>query len=286
LSFELFEAHFQDVYLDRWPRLLEVLQQKELQIARHNLFISKSSSSSELFQNLKDCFQWTGGEIVRSPENLLEYYIMDPASVVAARALQVQAGDRVLDMCAAPGGKTLILAEALREEGEITANEISAARRERLKKVIQQYIPRNIRDRVWVTGKDGGLLAVQNREKFDRVLLDAPCSGERHLLANKAEMTEWTLKRSSKLAQRQYALLTGAIEAAKVGGRIVYSTCSISPLENDGVIRRILEKKKDRIQVLGYIPEIESEKTDFGQQYLPDRCGFGPLYFSVLEKIK
>lgn len=211
---------------------------------------------------------------------------MDPASVVAARALQVQAGDRVLDMCAAPGGKTLILAEALREEGEITANEISAARRERLKKVIQQYIPRNIRDRVWVTGKDGGLLAVQNREKFDRVLLDAPCSGERHLLANKAEMTEWTLKRSSKLAQRQYALLTGAIEAAKVGGRIVYSTCSISPLENDGVIRRILEKKKDRIQVLGYIPEIESEKTDFGQQYLPDRCGFGPLYFSVLEKIK
>lgn len=224
-------------------------------------------------------------EIPRDPEGLLQYYVMDPASFFAARALGVRDGDQVLDMCAAPGGKSLILAEALKTSGELTANEMSEARRERLKKVIQQYIPRNVRDRVWVTGKDGGKFALTHQEKFDRILVDAPCSGERHLFEAPKELQEWKESRSEKLAQRQYALMTAALLACRPGGRIVYSTCSVSNLENDQVIQRLLKKKEGQFKVLETeLPMAGSEKTEYGIQMWPDVCEAGPIYYSVLEK--
>jgi 16S rRNA C967 or C1407 C5-methylase (RsmB/RsmF family) len=209
---------------------------------------------------------------------------MDPASYWAAKALEVWPGDQVLDMCAAPGGKSLILAEALTSSGELIANEVSEARRERLKKVIQQYVPRDIRDRIWVTGKDGGKFALTHKQKFDRILVDAPCSGERHLFETAKELQEWKVSRSEKLAQRQYALLTAALLAAKPGGRIVYSTCSISDLENDLVIERLLKKKEGQFEVLeSSLPMTEAERTRFGIQMWPDRCEAGPIYYSVLQ---
>src|SRR5690606_34191383 len=122
--------------------------------------------------------------------------IMDPASVMVARALEAQSGDRVLDMCAAPGGKSLILIEALKEDGQIFCNDLSPERRERLKKVIQQYVPRDVRNRVWVTGKDGVQFGLKEPESFDRVLLDAPCSGERHILENATAQAEWSPRRT------------------------------------------------------------------------------------------
>ena len=285
MAYEEFNQYYSQIYGERWPLLLESLLRKEKQVARRNQFLPALDRAMAPAA-IAGCFEWGGGEIPRSEENLLEYYIMDPASVLAARALAVQSGDVVLDMCAAPGGKMLILAEALCSAGEITGNEISVGRRERLKKVIQQYIPREVRNRVWLTGKDGGLFAIQAKEKFDRVLLDAPCSGERHLLQDTTEMKEWKINRTKKLAQRQHALLTAALEAIKIGGRIVYSTCSISPLENDQVVEKVLEKKKGRLRIIEHVPEVLGEKTELGWQYFPDRCQFGPLYFSVLERIK
>lgn len=282
-----FDSYYQNIFNDRWEPLKQSLLAAERQVARWNQFVAFKAQTEfgEAFETLPQSFMLkNSSEISRSEENLLSYYVMDPASQFAARALEVQPGDVVLDMCAAPGGKTLILAEALREDGEIFANEMSEARRERLKKVIQQYIPRTIRDRVWVTGKDGGKFALTHKEKFDRILVDAPCSGERHLLDSPKDLADWSPSRSEKLAQRQYALLTAALLAVKPGGRIVYSTCALSPMENDGVIARLL-KKKDGFRVLPPVaPVAEAELTEFGVQFLPDRCGYGPIYYSVLEK--
>jgi 16S rRNA C967 or C1407 C5-methylase (RsmB/RsmF family) len=209
---------------------------------------------------------------------------MDPASVIVARALEVKNGDRVLDMCAAPGGKTLILAEALKNQGEIFANDLSPERRDRLKKVIQQYKPPNNRDRVWVTGKDVLQFGLREPSSFDKVLLDAPCSGERHVLENKKAQEEWSPRRGENLATRQYALLCAALLAVKPGGRIVYSTCSINPAENDGVIDKLLRKKKDAAKVIPVETHELGEKTSHGCIFLPDQCGFGPLYYTVLER--
>lgn len=266
-----FENHFSEIYGDRWPALRASLHSPEQMIRRPNAFAGVSDFS-------------TSGAAVRTENGLLDVYVMDAASIAAARALDVRPGDRVLDLCAAPGGKTLVLAEALfsggSRDGELIANEPSNDRRERLTKVIQQYLPRDVRDHVFVRGLDGVQFGLREEESYDRILVDAPCSGEKHLLENKEELALWGVKRSEGLAMRQYALLAAAWLAVKPGGRIVYSTCSISPEENDGVIGRLIKKKKTPrvVAVEG------AEKTEFGAQFFPDRGGAGPIYFAAIEK--
>lgn len=289
-----FEEFYQSVYGDRWPRLRDALLKKEIQAARWNAF--RGAPPTDLKPTLlENCFPSEGVQPLRDDSGLLDFYVMDPASVVVARALDVQPADRVLDMCAAPGGKALVLSESIGEDGELIANEISEGRRDRLTKVIQQYVPRDRRDQIWVKGADGVRFGLKEPGSFDRVLLDAPCSGERHLLETPKEYDAWTVKRTKGLAQRQYALICGALLALKPGGRLVYSTCALSQFENDGVVEKFLKKKGDQIQSLPAeevyrstaktLTEIEYEKTEYGLIFLPDRCGFGPMYFSVLERL-
>lgn len=286
-----FYLYFQNIYKDRWPALYLSLLKEERQVARKNQWTAEESNRSwqdfEVNPELPNCYWIPEGGTVqtqRNPDELLDIYVMDPASVMVARALEAQDGDRLLDMCAAPGGKSLVLIEALRTQGEIFCNDLSPERRERLKKVIQQYVPRHIRDRVWVTGKDGVQFGLKEPNSFDRVLLDAPCSGERHILENVTAQKEWSARRTEHLATRQYALLSAAFLAVRPGGRIVYSTCSISPIENDGVVGKLLKKKKDKVRLLSSPLGVGGEKTEFGVAYMPDRCGFGPLYFATIEK--
>lgn len=282
-------SYYADQWGERWNALRESLARPERQVARRNLFSDVATESLDAFKGLElpSCFEVTPDmrqALPRGTEGLLGFYILDPASVWIARALEVQPGDTVLDMCAAPGGKTLVLIEALKDDGEILANEPSPARRDRLMKVIQQYVPRDVRDRVRVTGKDGGLFAKTHPETFNRILVDAPCSGERHLLANAKEMENWSERRSERLAQGQYALLSGALEALKPGGVLVYSTCSLSKEENDEVLARLLKKKKGRVAIEKLAAPEGAEETEHGLFFLPDRCGFGPLFVSRLRK--
>lgn len=288
-----FYQHFHKIYGERWPGLYAALLKPEVQVARENRLSATSENDNRAWRDLpvkselSGCHWLTSGtgfSPERNADELLDVYVMDPASVMVARALEVQSGDRVLDMCAAPGGKSLVLIEALAEEGEIFCNDLSPERRERLKKVIQQYVPRTVRDRVWVTGKDGVQFGLKEPESFDRVLLDAPCSGERHILENASAQAEWSPRRTEHLASRQYALLAGALLATRPGGRIVYSTCSISPTENDEVVRKLLKKKKAEVRLLEAPVGVGGERTELGVAYMPDTCGFGPLYFAVIEK--
>lgn len=276
-----FNDFFLEVYQGRWEKLLNSLELKERKVLRRCFNDSCSLD-----------FLWLDEEnkhfpCSRDENGLLQYYAMDLASIFAAAALDVQKGDQVLDMCAAPGGKSLVLIEGLHGEGQILLNEISKGRRDSLKKVIQQYVPRDIRDCVEIKGKDGLKYGLIAKDSFDRILVDAPCSGERHLIQAPEELEKWTPKRTKRLAGKQYGLLCSAMLALKSGGSVVYSTCSISPLENDEIIRKILDKKSDMIEL--DLPENSfedfAERTEFGYIFLPDRCGFGPLYFSRLKKL-
>lgn len=295
---ESFSTYFRGIYNDRWDSLYLALQAKPTQVFRANFFAKDGDfhllKPSRVF--LDRCYEERTP--IMGALGLLDGYVMDPASVVAARALQVQQGDRVLDMCAAPGGKSLILTEGISESGELFSNDISAARRARLTEVIKKYIPRDVRSRIWVTGKDAVQFGLREANSFDRVLLDAPCSGERHLLeGEKKHLEDWSPRRTEHMASRQYSLLAAALLACRFGGRIVYSTCSMSPAENDGVIQKLIKKKKDQVQLIDVTPgmaldmaldmalENGMEKTQFGYQFLPDRCGFGPIYFCILEKV-
>ena len=127
-------------------------------------------------------------------ERLIRPYRMDRASVLAARFLPLPEEGRVLDACAAPGGKTLVLASRKADLPGValTANELSAERRRRLKAVLTDHLPPDLAARVAVTGFDAAARAGRERDAWEAILLDAPCSSERHVLASPAHMALWS----------------------------------------------------------------------------------------------
>lgn len=282
----LFETYFQKKYSERWMQLKEYLLIPEKQVLRVNQFSSESVKADlKICEFLSNCY-WRpeSYKLDKNAEGLYSFYVMDPASVIVALALEAQADENILDMCAAPGGKSLILAEAMRT-GSLISNEISESRRERLLRVFHEYIPKEERLFISVKGLDANQYGIRMPDSFDRILADVPCSGERHLLENSKEFLLWTEKRTKNLAVRQYSILSSAWFAVKPQGRIVYSTCSISPEENDAVVAKLIKKRKPQILRPDFLKKFDFlEPTEFGYQILPDRCGFGPMYFSVIEK--
>jgi 5-methylcytosine rRNA methyltransferase NSUN4 len=281
-----FEIYFEKIYSGRWQALKKALTYPEKQILRPNLFFKTDTNKLQPCDFLPNCY-WRPEDyrLEKNDQGLYPFYIMDPASLIVAMALEVQSTDQVLDMCAAPGGKTLILAERISDDGQLISNEMSDSRRERLTRVLHEYIPRENRNYIFVKGLDGNQYGLRQPETFDRILADVPCSGERHLLENNKELSLWTEKRTQNLAVRQYSLLSSAWLALKEGGRIVYSTCSISPKENDDVIAKLIKKREPHVLRPLWLEKFDFlEKTEHGYQILPDRCGFGPMYFSVIQK--
>lgn len=287
----LFEDFFKQIYGARWERIRAALGQKPKQVLRQNNFASSYERSGlEKFPGLIGCYRKPDEfSLKKDDSGLFMDYVMDPASVIVAAALDVKPEDDVLDMCAAPGGKTLVLAEQMNLEGNtsgtLIANEFSKERRERLSRVLQEYVPRDKRLFITVKGLDANQYGLRWANSYDRVLADVPCSGERHLLENPSEYSLWTEKRTKNLAVRQYSILSSAWLSVRSGGRIVYSTCSISPLENDDVVAKLVKKRKveiirpDWLADLGFL-----EHTQYGYAILPDTDGFGPMYFSVIQK--
>ncbi len=273
---EAFDHHYSKIYGERWPQLKAALKTNH-QVAFEPGFPQRPIADMKPHQ---------AGEAPERLENgLLREYFLDPASVLVARSLPVETADKVLDMCAAPGGKSLVLYSRLSPSAEIICNETSKPRREALTKVLQNYISRDGRNRVWVRGLDGAQYGLRHREEFDAILVDAPCSGESHLLENPREMANWSPRRTQGLAIKQYSLLSSAWSAIRPGGFILYSTCTISPEENDGVIAKLLKKKKTNVRIVKPKLEIDPEWTEFGFQYFPDQYSFGPLYGCLLQKI-
>ena len=219
-------------------------------------------------------------------EGLQQPYYLDEASLQAALALDVHPGHTVLDACAAPGGKTLVLALHLAGTGELTANDRSSSRRSRLHRVLRGHLSEEHRCVITVTGHDAARWGLYEQDRFDRILLDVPCSSERHVLNNPRELAKWSSKRSRRLAVQQFAMAAAALDAVKPGGRIIYSTCSISMLENDQVMEKLLKRRAGRCRVTVPSGIPWGEPTEYGWMILPDQCGGrGPLYISVITKV-
>jgi 16S rRNA C967 or C1407 C5-methylase (RsmB/RsmF family) len=215
---EKFNTFYHDIYQSRWEKLKTALLSPE-----HYQVSFEVEAEDTPIHNLKR--HQPGQQPQRLENGLLKEYFLDPASLLVAQALPLEKAQRVLDMCAAPGGKSLALYAKLRNmssSAELILNEISQPRRESLTKVIQNYIPRESRDRIWVKGMDGVRYGLQQPEGFDAILLDAPCSGEGHLMENNKEMEVWSPQRTKGLAIKQYSLLSSAWMALRPGGFILY----------------------------------------------------------------
>ena len=166
-------------------------------------------------------------------------YIQDPATTLAPCMADIKGGERILDMCAAPGGKTLILAERLRESGKLVAADRSARRQELTR---ENFRNRNLDCEIIVSAAKSLALPA---ESFDIILLDVPCTNTgvfRHKADALWRFSEKELKDTLKL---QYEILEKAAEFVAPGGQIVYSTCSVENEENQLQIEKFLSNNKD-----------------------------------------
>lgn len=166
------------------------------------------------------------------------YYIQEPSAMAVAALAAPKSGEKVLDLCAAPGGKTTHLASQMKGEGLLVANEIHPARA----KILSQNVERmGIRNAV-VTNEDPLSLKAYFPEFFDRVVVDAPCSGEGMFRKEEAACLEWSLENVHSCAVRQRKILECAAEMLKPGGRLVYSTCTFAPEEDEETILLFLNE--------------------------------------------
>lgn len=225
-------------------------------------------------------------------DRLTEPYYMDKASIIAANILPISENCSVLDMCAAPGGKTLVLSLKLNGTGLLVSNDRSAARRNRLINVLDNCLPKDLRSVVKVTGHDSTQWSLHEKDCYDSILLDAPCSSERHVINDASALGQWSPNRPKMLSKQQFAMLCAALDAVKDNGYILYSTCSICDMENQAVIDRLCKKRSglfEEVDMISINKDLEnlSEPLTHGRIILPDvQDGCGPLYFCLLQKTR
>ncbi len=169
------------------------------------------------------------------------YYVQEPSAMCAAPMLEAKGGERVLDLCSAPGGKGSQLAQYLDGEGIIFLNEINFSRAKILSSNVERL---GIKNSV-VTCSSPEKLAEEFVSYFDKILVDAPCSGEGMFKKEPNAIPEWSVENVKVCAVRQAAILDSAYKMLAVGGRIVYSTCTFAPEEDEGQIENFLKRHTD-----------------------------------------
>ncbi|CAG8549587.1 6067_t:CDS:2 [Cetraspora pellucida] len=251
---------------DRWQTLFQSLQNPTKYCALVNKFASPKHiqsflSSTPVLEQVSflDLPCYISSERFKQPEKdengIMNYYLLDAASIMVVKALDLNITDVVLDLCAAPGGKSLV--------------------------ILQYLLSSIIHDD---NNMDYGFLTANDLSP-NRCRLDAPCSAERHLLHSPSEFLKWKPSRSKIMSQKQYKMLLDAVKGIHVGGLLVYVTCSINKFENEEVVKKILRnswvplEEVKREWVIG-------EPCEKGWIVLPDKCdGWGPLYFAILRRV-
>ena len=174
-------------------------------------------------------------------------YVQNVSSQLASLALAPRPGERVLDLCAAPGSKTGQLSIMVGPEGEVTAVEKVRPRFYKLKANVYAQGATNVLP--WLG--NGAVYWRREPESFDRVLVDAPCSTEGRFRAHEPETTAyWSPRKIKEMRSKQTKLLWAGVQALKPGGTLVYSTCTFSPEENEGVLEKALRTFGDAIEVV------------------------------------
>ena len=214
------------------------------------------------------------GELGRALEHLLGYYyIQELASMLPIIALNPEPGESVLDLCSAPGSKTTQAAAKMKNKGSIIANEISLGRI----KILASNLERCGTTNTIITRKEGAALCKRFKKSnitFDKILVDAPCSGEGTLRSSYKTYFMWNPKTIKSLSRTQKQLVSAAIEILNPGGALIYSTCTHAPEENEAIVDYVLKE----------FPEMKITKIN-----LPIKSRAGILYWKeekYLEEVK
>ncbi|OPG98252.1 rRNA cytosine-C5-methyltransferase [Chryseobacterium mucoviscidosis] len=195
------------------------------------------------------------------------YYIQEPSAMAPVELLDVQPGERVLDLCAAPGGKTTQIAAKLQGKGVLVTNDIHGERTKALAKNVELYGVRN----AVVLNESPERIAKAFPHYFDKVLIDAPCSGEGMFRKDEDMVKSWEHHSVEKCVLMQRDILETAAKLLAPGGTIVYSTCTFAPEENEAMIAEFLNINPDF--VVNNIPDTAGfapGRTDWVRQMLPE----------------
>ena len=254
------------------------------------------------WQSLKQAFAAPSDSVEYHVPGSQKSYFLDSASILAALCLPLENATDILDLCAAPGGKTLVLASRMSPDAHLSSNERSPQRKHRLATVVEECLPPEISERITVSCSDGSTWCTRQTECFDSILLDAPCSSERHVIADPKYLSQWSPSRIKTVTTEQWALLSSAYRLLRRGGYLLYSTCALAPQENDLMMERLIKKFQKgeeggfcftepapdacRISACADFTLPVFEKTEYGYQILPDTAGgAGPIYFSLVKKL-
>ena len=235
------------------------------------------------------------------------YFCLDAASLLPVLMLNLQKGDHLLDLCSGPGGKSVAAMQTL-NPGRIVCNDIEPSRLKKVKYAMNSYLLDKYNDQLGLeiiqfSRRDGLLCGEVYQEQFDKVLCDVPCYTDRHaLFDNETNIFKAHLIRERvRMPELQANLLVSAIQCLKPGGEVVYSTCTLSPMQNDSVIslalKKIWEETKIDVAICDLSKTILPFRTflnfsnnprivKYGQQILP-KIGqnFGPMYFAKIKRL-
>lgn len=302
-----FDEYYETYFKERWNTL------KHAMLAPHEAFPLKTSAEHPYFMD-------TGSVLA----GLMVADALQTYSTGTNPSIMLTTPLALLDACSAPGGKALVLAQELTRRNipfTLLANELSSNRRRRLKEVLETHCNTTLRSTITVSGFDAARAGSKKTEhhRFSGILLDVPCSSERHVINDANARALWTPARIENLSQRQWALLSSAYLLAKETAVIAYVTCALTDAENDAVIARALQKYGENLTVLpsrliaqsvvekGTLRQVKStslaqrsdkalendaarlswEITAHGIAIMPDTSnGAGPLFISLLLKRK
>lgn len=213
------------------------------------------------------------GEIGKTKEHLLGYYyVQEISSMLPMLALQPKEGDFVLDLCSSPGSKTTQAAAMMDNKGTIIANEISLGRVGILNSNLERCGVAN----TIITRKEGVALCERFLKKtqfrFDKILVDAPCSGEGTLRKSPKTLQMWNINMIKKIARVQRDLSMAALRLLKVGGTMIYSTCTLAPEENEMIVNNLLEHFDIELEQLKLPLKFREGVTEWEGKKLSKEC--------------
>lgn len=227
--------------------------------------------------------------------NLKKYYLLNAASLLPVLALELSDGEAVLDLCAAPGGKSVALLQCA-YPGYLLCNEYDSLRVRWLRQTLESFIPQPLINVIKVSELDGRDMGDAQPETFDKVLVDAPCSNDRSwLFSSDSQKAACRIQQRNNLPVLQVELLRSAIKALRPGGLLVYSTCTLSKAENQDVISEVLSSDSNIMPVdISGIARTCSQDFTFAPSHqkcsllvIPEKGkAWGPMYIAKLKKKK
>ncbi len=244
---DAFTAEMRIILKEEYEDWLESFQEESF----HGLRVNTSKIGAEEFERISpfplERVLWTENGFYLEPGIRASrhpyyaaglYYLQEPSAMAPAAFLPVEEGDRVLDLCAAPGGKATELAARLKGTGLLVANDVSNSRAKALLKNLELFGCSNI----LVTSETPERLLLYFEGFFDKILVDAPCSGEGMFRKDPAVIKDWEQRGPSYYSPIQREILIQASRLLRPGGKLLYSTCTFSPMENEGVVAELLKE--------------------------------------------